>query len=56
MSLPPNARPRECSRYVIRYQGFPWGLHEFVHSLHLMFDYLSWEQTVAVGVEIPWEQ
>jgi len=56
MSSSPNARVRECSRYVTRYQGFPCGLHEFVHFLHLIFDYLSWEQTVAVEIEIPWEQ
>ncbi|PVU72173.1 hypothetical protein DDW08_02765 [Vulcanisaeta sp. SCGC AB-777_J10] len=27
-----------------------------MHFLRLIFDYLSWEQVVAVGVEIPWEQ
>jgi hypothetical protein len=31
-------------------------MHDFVHFLHLSFDYLSWEQTVAVRIEIPWEQ
>jgi len=38
MSSSPNARVRECPRYVTRYQGFPWGLHEFVHFLRLTFD------------------
>jgi hypothetical protein len=31
-------------------------MHDIVHFLHLIFDYLSLEQVVAVGVEIPWEQ